>query len=80
MRSHMLAVVRSEVLVGDVKYLSVFGVLFRPPEVIVDFHHAFSHVLVHLHPLNVNAESVDEDSSEVIQEPGFGVAVCEFEG
>ena len=50
------------------------------PEVLVDFHHAFSRVLVYFHPLNVNAKAVDEKPTEVVQEPGFRVAVREFKG
>ena len=60
--------------------MSVISVLFRPPKVLVDFHDAFSSILVHFHPLNVNAKAVDEDPSEVVHEPGFRVTIREFKG
>ena len=64
-----------DVLVGQSEILSVVAVLFRPPKVFVDFHHAFSRVLVHFHPLNVNAKAVDEEPSGVVQEPRFRVTI-----
>ena len=69
-----------DVLVSQTEFLSVVAVFFGPPKVFVDFHHTFSRVLVHFHPLNVNAESVDEESSEVVEEPGLRIAVAEFKG
>ena len=69
----------SNVLVGETKLLSVVLVFVGPPEVFVDLHHAFAGVLIHLHALNVDAESVDEESPEVVQKPRLRVAVCEVE-
>ena len=69
-----------DVLVGQSEILSVIAIFFRPPEVFVDFHHVFSRVLIHFHHLNVDAESVDEESSEVVEELGLCIAVAEFEG
>ena len=60
-----------DVLVGETELLSVVLGLRRTS--------GFRRYLIHLHALDVHAESVDEKSSEVVQKPRLRVAVGEFE-